>query len=88
MNDRIKKLCEQSKLYADNCTKDFTGDEPVVWMDYYTEKFAELIVKECASICELNGQSYKHSFTPAKAKLAESTSVYCGTLIKKHFGVE
>ena len=51
-------------------------------------KFAESIVQECASICELNGQSYKHSFAPAKAKLAESTSVYCGTLIKKHFGVE
>lgn len=51
-----------------------------------TNKFAELIVRECASICEL--QSYKHSFTPAKTRLAESTSVYCGTLIKKHFGVE
>jgi hypothetical protein len=52
------------------------------------EKFAELIVKECASICELNGQSYKYSFTPAKARLAESTSNHCGLMIKKHFGVE
>jgi hypothetical protein len=52
------------------------------------EKFAELIVKECASICELNGQSYTHSFTPAKARLAESTSNHCGLMIKKHFGVE
>lgn len=50
MNERIKELCEQSKLYADDCTQDFTGDEPVVWMDYYTEKFAELIVKECATV--------------------------------------
>jgi len=50
--------------------------------------FAELIVRECASICELNGQSYTHSFTPAKARLAESTSNHCGLMIKKHFGVE
>lgn len=52
------------------------------------EEFAELIVKECASICDLNGSSYKHSFTPAKARLAESTSKYCGYMIKKQFGVE
>jgi hypothetical protein len=52
------------------------------------EKFAELIVNQCASICELNGQSYTHSFTPAKARLAESTSNHCAMMIKKHFGVE
>jgi hypothetical protein len=51
-------------------------------------KFAELIVRECASICELNGRSYTHSFTPAKARLAESTSNHCGLMIKKHFGVK
>jgi len=50
MNERIKQMCEHSKAYSTECTKDFTGDEPVEWMDYYTEKFAELIVKECAEI--------------------------------------
>ena len=50
MNEKIKQLCEQAKAYATESTKDFTGDEPVVWMDYYTEKFAELIVRECADI--------------------------------------
>ena len=50
MNERIKELAEQAKAYANESTKDFTGDEPVVWMDYYTEKFAELIVRECADI--------------------------------------
>ena len=48
MNERIKELAEQAKAYATESTKDFTGDEPVVWMDYYTEKFAKLIVRECA----------------------------------------
>ena len=47
MNERIKELCEQAIVYANDSTKDFTGDEPVVWMDYYTQKFAELIVWEC-----------------------------------------
>jgi len=47
MNERIKKLCEQAKGYANESTKDFTGDEPVCWMDFYTEKFAELIVRDC-----------------------------------------
>lgn len=46
MNERIKQLCEQAKEYAHEHTKDFTGNEPVVWMDYYTEKFAELLIKE------------------------------------------
>ena len=48
MNEKIKQLCEQAKVYATESTKNFTGDEPVVWMDYYTEKFAQLIVRECA----------------------------------------
>ena len=47
MNERIKDVCEQAKAYATESTKDFTGDEPVVWMDYYTERFTKLIVKEC-----------------------------------------
>jgi hypothetical protein len=46
MNDRIKELCEHAKAYATECTKHFTGDEPIVWMDYYTEKFAQLIAQE------------------------------------------
>lgn len=83
MNNRIQELAEQAGLGIIFHLEEMGVDgETELW------KFAELIVKDCVSICELNGQSYKHSFTPAKAKLAESTSVYCGTLIKKHFGVE
>ena len=90
MNEQIKAIGRQAgfafiedgvygqRWYSSKCGLDAS--------EY--EKLVGLIVKECASICELNGQSYKHSFTPVKAKLAESTSVYCGTLIKKHFGVE
>ena len=75
MNEKIKQLCEQAKAYATESTKDFTGDEPVVWMDYYTEKFAELIVEKCAGIIE--SQDVDPSF-----KLRMSWAV------KKHFGVK
>lgn len=84
MNERIRELRRQATLVEIYTANDGTVAEG---KSVDLEKFAELIVQECASICELNGQSYKHSFTPVKAKLAESTSVYCGTLIKKHFGV-
>ena len=83
MNERIKELAEHANSQHDNFF-DLNYKE----LDVFLEKFAELIVKECASICELNGQSYTHSFTPAKARLAESTSNHCGLMIKKHFGVE
>ena len=83
MNERIKELEDQASQYASRETTDL--DE---WEFIFRKKFAELIVRECASICELNGQSYTHSFTPAKARLAESTSNHCGLMIKKHFGVE
>ena len=75
MNNEIKQLCEQAKAYATESTKDFTGDEPVVWMDYYSEKFAELIVEKCAGIIE--SQDVDPSF-----KLRMSWAV------KKHFGVK
>jgi hypothetical protein len=81
MNERIQELAEQTGIFKPN---EFHQHIDALQL----EKFAELIVKECASICELNGQSYTHSFTPAKARLAESTSNHCGLMIKKHFGVE
>lgn len=77
MNERIKELMEQADLQPY-----YNAQEAAI------KKFAEMIVQECASICEINGQSYKYSFTPAKAQLAESTSNHCGIMIKKHFGVE
>jgi hypothetical protein len=84
MNERIRELIRQ----AESTANEGIGFEGQEYLDMLMERFAELIVKECASICELNGKSYTHSFTPAKARLAESTSNHCGLMIKKHFGVE
>ena len=73
MNKRIKELVEQAKAYATNSTKDYTGDEPIGFMDYYTEKFAELIVRECIGVAD-------HSNVTGKSIIGER--------IKQHFGVE
>lgn len=81
MNERIRELAEQA-------TKQVTKPDGRYIVQEWQKVFAELIVQDCASICEINGHSYKHSFTPAKARLAESTSNHCGLMIKKHFGVE
>ena len=83
MNERIEELQIQAEAAAD----EIFDRKGKMYGEIVMEKFAELIVRECASICELNGQSYTHSFTPAKARLAESTSNHCGLMIKKHFGV-
>ena len=82
MNKRIRELVKQATLSGHMLGESYVQSR----LD--EQKFAELIVRDCASICELNGQSYTHSFTPAKARLAESTSNYCGLMIKRHFGVE
>ena len=68
MNERIRLLAEQAGIY-----KLDLSDETEYWI---IEKFAELIVRECAELCVLNvvdeicgGKDFSDK-------------------IKKHFGVE
>jgi hypothetical protein len=67
MNENIKKLIEQTDIY---CDQHWLGNPfyEVKW----EEKFAELIVRECADIATMN--QYQ-SYTP-------------GHYVLKHFGVE
>jgi len=67
MNERISELAEQAGL-------EYNFD-PMTWLKY--EKFAELIVRECAKI----------AFQNDIAKFTKDG--YCiGLDIQKHFGVE
>ena len=70
MNERIAKLYDQAIVVEDS--GDFvTGElDPV--------KFAELIVKECAEICDAYGMPDSTS----------QTAMVLSRAIKKHFGVE
>ena len=74
MNNRIKLLADHAKAYANQCTKDIDGDVSWHWMEYYTEKFAELIVQECMKL-----NSKELSITAIERLLP---------LYAEHFGVE
>jgi len=73
MNARIKELAEQAGIYKLNLS-----DETEYWI---VEKFAELIVRECAQACTNMGNDYE----------IKSAGQYQAELfafaIKKHFGV-
>ena len=47
MNERIRQLAEQAKDWADN--QNFYQSH---YQDYLMERFAKLIVRECASIAD------------------------------------
>ncbi len=69
MNKRIKELAEQAQDWAD-AHAPYASEEH----EYFVEKFAELIVEECANVADEN---YIHR-----------GSRTCGLAIRLHFGVE
>jgi hypothetical protein len=81
MNERIRLLARQ----AGATTTQRSG-----WIDYGTldldvEKFAELIVRECAEISE------QSQWSEAKGEYYEGFNeamIYVSNKIKEHFGVE
>ena len=76
MNKRIRQLAEQAGY-----TKDMFGIGH--WDMPECEKFAELIVQECAEVC------YHHSKAAGGVDTAFGYGYKdCGNDIKRHFGVE
>ena len=79
MNERIRLLAEQAKFTWVENDKDITGGVDL-------EKFAELIVRECAEQVRLQGtdwidwQPSQQGIRPEYVAMAEH--------IKQHFGVE
>jgi len=84
MNERIRLLADHAKAYANQCTKDLDGDIAWHWMDYYTEKFAELIVAKCVGIVENLSPGYKDY----RDQIEDAFRRDCVIEIKQHFGVE
>jgi hypothetical protein len=58
MNERIKQLAEQADDYADNKIQ-MPGEYHPDWHDIRDEKFAELIIRECAEVA--NTHDCNHS---------------------------
>ena len=59
MNERIKELAEQADNFADDKIQ-MPGEYHPDWHDVRDEKFAELIVRECADIAD-KAEPYKAS---------------------------
>jgi hypothetical protein len=74
MNERIKELAEQASLYAVSDNSSMLFD---VWKKRYTEKFAELIIRECANIT-LTYKNHDHYYGWMDH----------GEEIIRHFGIE
>ena len=83
MNERIKELVEQAGFIYFQSDED--SNTPIDWSCDYTEeleKFAELIIKECAKQSMLIGRY--HDINGITPDLAIAIAVG----LKKHFGVE
>lgn len=81
MNERIKELIKQAttreEFYPAGC-----NGYPEYRYDFNKEKFAELIVKECAEVC------FQHSQNAGEDTAFGFGYKECGDDIKKIFGVE
>ena len=89
MNERIKLLAEQAGFETNEANitiGNYVRDKEYFYADDFIEdelkKFAELIVKECAELCE--GEAI---FAGSNGRKDASAS-NCSTIIRKHFGVE
>ena len=72
MNSRINELIDQATFHKDR----------YALPDEFAEKFAELIVRECAKVCDdLDIDDWGD-------KSFDDGTYYCSRAIKKHFGVE
>jgi hypothetical protein len=83
MNEQIWKLAEQIVCFEQDMDGSMEPNEDGQWIRVdELEKFAELIVKECAELCE--GEAI---FAGSNGRKDASAS-NCSTIIRKHFGVE
>ena len=88
MNERILQHAAHAKAYANQCTKDIDGDVSWHWMEYYTEKFAELIVRECIDKIETHRIPVGNSAAGEMAcEMTYSALKEIRDEIKEHFGV-
>ena len=86
MNEKIRKLAEQADAYAH-----LTGEGMIYQKtrDRYTEKFAELIVEECDTLCQQYAKQRDDKMMGIMSDPTEQiVARKMGTMIKEHFGVE
>ena len=70
MNKLINELAQKAEDYAD--------DTDLPWLATYTEKFADLLIKECVKVCLEQRNPANLNYKPSE-QFAEA--------VKQHFGV-
>jgi hypothetical protein len=88
MNERIKQLAEQAGIITEVWKTDSLGHGYKV-PNYEAEKFAELIVKECARVARATPCPYEEG--EVRQRLGHTwdmASSAAGREITEHFGVE
>jgi len=84
MNERIRQLADQAHEYASGVYDQriaTEGPENVFFYQISNDKFAELIVRECANHCDL---LLDHKISSEWSRGTHD----CSRAIKQHFGVE
>lgn len=81
MNDRIKLLGRQTMSDVMNGSDPYGDADRMYIPAEFMEKFAELIVRECANHCDL---LLDHKISSEWSRGTHD----CSRAIKKHFGVE
>ena len=80
MNERIRELAEQAENYAAEQNDKFG----VSYKKTYNEKFAELIVRECASVVE----NLSPGYNDYRNQIEDAFRRDCVAELKQHFGVQ
>ena len=79
MNERIKELAEQARQIGEYVNYGQIRLSP----GQFEQKFAELIVRECAELC-LKYAEYENPFQQMEFRKGH----HFNTIIKNHFGVK
>jgi len=81
MNEKIKQLADQARVLADEFQEQWKAGPSNE--EFFQEKFAELIIRECAEVC------YDHSNAAGGVDTHFGYGYKdCGDDIKRNFGVE
>jgi DNA replication initiation complex subunit (GINS family) len=88
MNERIQKFAEQAGLYVDLEGTPWPRAMSAEECEAAYKKFAELIVRECFSICQTIGEQAELTNSGETARKTKATAENCAKMIKLSFGVE
>ena len=83
MNKRIDELVTATDAWCDQNLPVNWTDDVDKYLPIWNEKFAQLIVKECADLCSKYGDRVEYNRPNSGYEAWE-----CADIIKQHFGVE